>query len=158
MVGSLSPSRTALWRRAISTTTKFCESIGRRRSKFTSCPAPKIRKDPVQLLWTREDDLQHDFYLQYSYHCLSGGLDAQNNIVAWSHRVVSTPIRAVIAPEKLNDSKHVASQELSGADVLPYAALNFRLDYTPGHSGVPRAWWRSVGHSFKAFVTECFVD
>ena len=119
----------------------------------------KEMKDPVQLLWTREDDLQHDFYLQYSYHRLSGGLDAQNNIVAWSHRVVSTPIRAVFdAPEKLNDPKHVASQELSGADVLPYAAMNFRLDYTPVHSGVPRAWWRSVGHSFNAFVTECFVD
>jgi isoquinoline 1-oxidoreductase beta subunit len=119
----------------------------------------KEMKDPVQLLWTREDDLQHDFYLQYSYHRLSGGLDAENNIVAWSHRVVSTPIRAVFdAPEKLNDPKHVASQELSGADVLPYAALNFRLDYTPVHSGVPRAWWRSVGHSFNAFVTECFVD
>lgn len=119
----------------------------------------KEMKDPVQLLWTREDDLQHDFYLQYSYHRLSGGLDAQNNIVAWSHRVISTPIRAVFdAPEKLNDPKHVASQELSGADVLPYAALNFRLDYTPVHSGVPRAWWRSVGHSFNAFVTECFVD
>jgi isoquinoline 1-oxidoreductase subunit beta len=119
----------------------------------------KEMKDPVQLLWTREDDLQHDFYLQYSYHRLSGCLDAQNNILAWSHRVVSTPIRAVFdAPEKLNDPKHVASQELSGADVLPYAALNFRLDYTPVHSGVPRAWWRSVGHSFNAFVTECFVD
>ena len=79
--------------------------------------------------------------------------------MAWSHRVVSTPIRAVFdAPEKLNDPKHVASQELSGADVLPYAALNFRLDYTLVHSGVPRAWWRSVGHSFNAFVTECFVD
>ena len=79
--------------------------------------------------------------------------------MAWSHRVVSTPIRAVFdAPEKLNDPKHVASQELSGADVLPYAALNFRLDYTPVHSGVPRAWWRSVGHSFNAFVTECFID
>jgi isoquinoline 1-oxidoreductase subunit beta len=119
----------------------------------------KEMKDPVQLLWTREDDLQHDFYLQYSYHRLSGGLDAHNNIVAWSHRGVSTPIRAVFdAPEKLNDPKHVASQELSGADVLPYAALNFRLDYAPVHSGVPRAWWRSVGHSFNAFVTECFVD
>lgn len=137
-------------------------SFGRRYQWDYAAEAWQIAnemKDPVQLLWTREDDLQHDFYLQYSYHRLSGGLDAQNNIVAWSHRVVSTPIRAVFdAPEKLNDPKHVASQELSGADVLPYAALNFRLDYTPVYSGVPRAWWRSVGHSFNAFVTECFVD
>ena len=116
-------------------------------------------KQPVQLLWTREDDMQHDFYRQYSYHRLSGGLDARNNIVAWSHRVVSTPIRPVFeAPEKLQDPKHVASQELGGADVLPYAASNVRLDYAPVHSAVPRAWWRSVEHSFNAFATECFVD
>jgi isoquinoline 1-oxidoreductase beta subunit len=103
--------------------------------------------------------MQHDFYRQYSYHRMSGGLDAQGNIVAWCHRVVSTPIRAIFdAPEKLNDPKHVASQELSGADVLPYAASNVRLDYAPVHCAVPRAWWRSVAHSLSAFATECFVD
>jgi len=119
----------------------------------------KEMKQPVQLVWTREDDMQHDFYRQYSYHRLSGALDAQNNIAAWSHRVVSTPIRAIFdSPDKLKDPRHVASQELSGADVLPYAVSNFRLDYVPVQSAVPRAWWRSVGHSFNAFVMECFVD
>jgi isoquinoline 1-oxidoreductase subunit beta len=119
----------------------------------------KEMKQPVQLLWTREDDMQHDFYRQYSYHRLSGGLDARNNIVAWSHRVVSTPIRAVFdPPETLKDPKHVASQELGGADVIPYPVSNFRLDYSPVHSAVPRAWWRSVSYSFNAFATECFVD
>jgi isoquinoline 1-oxidoreductase subunit beta len=116
-------------------------------------------KQPVQLLWTREDDTQHDFYRQYSYHRLSAGLDARGNIVAWSHRVASTPIRATFdSPEKLMDPKHVASQELGGADVLAYAASNFRLDYVPVHCAVPRAWWRSVEHSFNAFATECFID
>jgi len=119
----------------------------------------KEMKQPVQLVWTREDDMQHDFYRQYSYHRLSGALDGQNNIEAWSHRVVSTPIRAIFdSPDKLKDPRHVASQELSGADVLPYAVSNFRLDYVPVQSAVPRAWWRSVGHSFNAFVMECFVD
>jgi isoquinoline 1-oxidoreductase beta subunit len=137
-------------------------SFGRRYQWDYAAEAWQVAKEikkPVQLLWTREDDMQHDFYRQYSYHHLSGGLDAQNNIAAWSHRVVSTPIRAVFdPPERLNDPKHVASQELGGADVLPYAASNFRLDYAPVHSAVPRAWWRSVEHSFNAFVTECFVD
>jgi isoquinoline 1-oxidoreductase beta subunit len=137
-------------------------SFGRRYQWDYAAEAWQVAKEmkkTVQLLWTREDDMQHDFYRQYSYHRLSGGLDAKGNIVAWSHRVVSTPIRAVFdAPEKLNDPKHVALQELGGADVLPYAALNFRLDYAPVHSAVPRAWWRSVEHSFNAFGIECFVD
>jgi isoquinoline 1-oxidoreductase beta subunit len=137
-------------------------SFGRRYQWDYAAEAWQVAKEmkkPVELLWTREDDMQHDFYRQYAYHRLSGALGAKGNIVAWSHRVVSTPIRAVFEPpEKLKDPKHVASQELSGADVLPYAASNFRLDYAPIHSAVPRAWWRSVAHSFNAFATECFVD
>jgi isoquinoline 1-oxidoreductase beta subunit len=138
------------------------ESFGRRYQWDYAAEARQIAKEmkqPVQLLWTPEDDMQHDFYLQHSYHRLSGGLDARNTIVAWSHRVASTPIRPVFdAPEKLKDPKQFASQELSGADVLPCTASNFRLDYAPVQSAVrePGAW--SVGHSFNAFAMECFVD
>jgi isoquinoline 1-oxidoreductase subunit beta len=137
-------------------------SFGRRYQWDYIAEAWQIAKEiekPVQLLWSREDDMQHDFYRQYSYHHLSGGLDTQGNIVGWSHRVTSTPIRAIFdAPETLKDPKVVVSQELGGADVLPYAASNFRLDYTPVYSAVPRAWWRSVSNSFNAFATECFID
>jgi isoquinoline 1-oxidoreductase beta subunit len=137
-------------------------SFGRRYQWDFPAEAWQVAKEikrPVQLLWTREDDMQHDFYRQYSYHRMSGGLDAQGNITAWSHRVVSTPIRAIFdSPEELKDPKHVASQELGGADVLPYAASNFCLDYAPVHSAVPRAWWRSVEHSFNGFAAECFID
>jgi isoquinoline 1-oxidoreductase beta subunit len=121
--------------------------------------AAREMKQPVQLLWTREDDMQHDFYRPYSYHRMSGGLDERGGIVAWSHRIVSTSIRAVFdSPEELKDPKHVASQELGGAGVIPYATENFRLDYAPAQSVVPRAWWRSVESSFNAFAVECFID
>jgi isoquinoline 1-oxidoreductase beta subunit len=137
-------------------------SFGRRYQWDYAAEAWQVAKEmkkPVQLLWTREDDMQRDFYRPYSYHRMSGGLDAQNNIVAWSHRIVSTPIRAVFdPPQTLKDPKHVASQELGGADVIPYPVSNFRLDYSPVHSAVPRAWWRSVAGSFNAFAMECFVD
>lgn len=57
-------------------------------------------KKSVQLLWTREDDIQHDFYREYAYHRMTGGVDQQGSVVAWRHRVVSTPIRPVFdSPE-----------------------------------------------------------
>jgi isoquinoline 1-oxidoreductase subunit beta len=116
-------------------------------------------KQPVQLLWTREDDIQHDFYRPYSHHRLRGGLDADGKITAWSHRVVSTPIRAVFdPPDSLKDPRHVAQQELGGADTLPYGVPNFRLDFAPLHSAVERAWWRSVENGSNAFATESFID
>lgn len=114
-------------------------------------------KGPVQLVWSREDDIQHDFYLQYSYQRLAGGLDDAGNIVAWSHRIVSTPIRAVFdSPELLKDPKDVASYDVTGT--IPYQALHYRSDYAPVLSAVPRAWWRSVSSPFQVFAIECFVD
>jgi len=116
-------------------------------------------KVPVKLLWTREDDMQHDFYRQYCLQRLSGSVDEGGKIVAWTHRMVSTPIRSVFdSAESLKDPKHVASQEVSSDDSLPYEAPHYRLDYTPVQSVVPRAWWRSVSSSLTAFATECFMD
>ena len=117
----------------------------------------KEMKVPVQLLWTREDDMQRDFYLQYSYQHLTGALDSEGNIVAWSQRIVSTPIRAVFdSPELLKDPKHLASYDVN--DTIPYQALHYRSDYSPVLSVVPRAWWRSVSAPFHIFAIECFVD
>lgn len=135
-------------------------SFGRRAQWDYAAEAWQVAREvkkPVQLVWTREDDIQHDFYREYSYHRLLGGLDPQGKIVAWSHRVVSTPIRPVFdSPESLQDPQH--SAEVGGADSLPYFSPNIRLDYAPASSAVPRAWWRSVESSFTAFAVECFVD
>lgn len=137
-------------------------SFGRRYQWDYQAEAWQVAKEmkvPVQLLWSREDDMQHDFYRQYSFHRMTAGLDAQNQLQAWKHRIVSTPIRAVFdSAESLRDPKHVASQEIGGADIPPYAVANFHVDYAPVQSAVPRAWWRSVESSFNAFANECFID
>ena len=135
-------------------------SFGRRYQWDYMVEAWQVAKEvktPVQLVWTREDDIQHGFYRPHSYHKLSAALDGQGGIAAWSHRIVSTPIRTVFdSPERLKDPKRHASQELEGD--LPYAAANYRMDYAPANSVVPRAWWRSVASSFNAFAMECFID
>ena len=137
-------------------------SFGRRAQWDYAGEAWQVAKEvkaPVQLLWTREDDMQHDFYRPYSHHRLTGGLDANGKITAWSHRVFSTPIRAVFdPPDSLKDPRHLAQRELGGADVLPYGVPNFRVDFAPLHSAVGRAWWRSVENGCNAFATESFID
>ncbi len=135
-------------------------SFGRRYQWDYLAEAYQVAKEmkvPVQLVWTREDDMQHDFYLQYSYQRMVGALDGDGSIVAWSHRIVSTPIRAIFdSPELLKDPKHVASQDVSSA--IPYQTLHYRSDYAPVLSIVPRAWWRSVSSPFHVFAIECFMD
>ena len=136
-------------------------SFGRRYQWDYPAEAWQVAKQvnrPVQLLWTREDDMQHDFYRPYSYHRLAGAVNESGNITAWWHRLVSTPIRTVFDPKEMLTPERIASQERGSADLMPYLVPNFRVDFYPVESAVPRAWWRSVSDSFNGVAMECFVD
>jgi len=77
--------------------------------------------------------MQHDFYRQYCLQRLSGSLDEGGKIIAWAHRMVSTPIRSVFdSAESLKDPKQVASQEVPEAP-FPYQVPYYQLDYAPVH-------------------------
>jgi len=112
-----------------------------------------VVRQPVQLVWSREDDIAHCFFRPAACHRMSGALDAQGNPIAWLDRLSSTPIAALFSP-----SAPPERQEIDGADKNGYAIPNFRLEYAPVASGVPRMWWRSVAASFNGFAVECFLD
>jgi len=143
-------------------------SFGRRYQWDYAAEAWQVAKEvrkPVQLMWTREDDMQHDFYRPYNHQRLRAGLDEHGKLVAWSTRVVSTPIAKsnlytgqAESPTALLDPKVVAALEWYGGDPGPYAVANVRLDYAPAESVVPRSWWRGVSASYTTFAKECFVD
>jgi isoquinoline 1-oxidoreductase beta subunit len=110
---------------------------------------------PVQLLWTREDDMQHDFYRPAAMHRLTAALDASGKPIAWLDRMSSVSIGRMWDPP---DKVKPEGSEIGGAVNLPYAFPNLRMEYVDAPSGVPRAWWRSVEHSINGFVIESFVD
>jgi CO/xanthine dehydrogenase Mo-binding subunit len=115
----------------------------------------KVTGKPVMVLWTREDDMQHDFYRPASYHRFWGAVDEKGGIVAWKHFQTSTSIDAMWSEK---GAEHPENSEFGTALFIPYQTPNYRLEYTLAQSGVPRAWWRSVEHSTSGFVVECFVD
>jgi isoquinoline 1-oxidoreductase beta subunit len=113
----------------------------------------KVVGKPVQLVWTREDDMTHDFYRPATCHRMQGAVDAQGRPVAWFHTLASTSIRGYWDPKA-----DAAEGESGGARQMPYAITNVRLEFNGVASAVPRAWWRSVEHSFNGFVVESFID
>jgi isoquinoline 1-oxidoreductase subunit beta len=115
----------------------------------------KVTGKPVMVLWTREDDMQHDFYRPASYHHFSGALDDKGQLAAWKHFQTSTSIEAMWSPK---GEEQPEKSEFATAAFIPYQTPNYRVEYTLAKSGVPRAWWRSVEHSTSGFVVECFVD
>jgi len=115
----------------------------------------KISGKPVMVLWTREDDMQHDFYRPASYHRLEGTLDGEGKLAAWKHFQTSTSIAAKWSQKGADDP---GLGEFGTGATIPYATPNMRIEYTLAHSSAPRAWWRSVEHSSSGFVVESFVD
>jgi isoquinoline 1-oxidoreductase beta subunit len=110
----------------------------------------------VQVVWTREDDIRHGFYRPATLNRLRGALDAEGKIVAWSHHIVGPSILSRVIPGGVRDGIDRTSVE--GAANIPYAFPNIRVEYSLENTQVPVGFWRSVGSSQNAFVTECFLD
>jgi isoquinoline 1-oxidoreductase subunit beta len=109
---------------------------------------------PVKVTWSREDDMQHDYYRMVSHARCTAGLDADGWPVVWSSRVSSPSLLARFAPLKDNfDHRSVES-----LDSVPYAIPNILVDYQLVNTAIPIGFWRSVGASQNGFFLESFID
>ena len=123
--------------------------------------AKQIPGTPVQLIWSREQDIQHDVYRPMAASRFSAALDSNGNITGWLNRIVgqscTAGITARLLPGAASDlMKDKTTSE--GAFDLPYAMPNRRVEHVLAHEPVPVGFWRSVGHSYNAFFAESFID
>lgn len=118
----------------------------------------KAVKAPVKVIWSREDDIRGGYYRPAVYHSIAAGLDAAGNPLAWQHRIVSQSILADMPFGGAVARGGVDGTAVEGAADLPYEIPNLLVDWQRAPGGVPVLWWRSVGHSYNAFVVETFVD
>ena len=134
--------------------------FGRRLEFDMAAQALKIGKQlgtPVKVVWTREEDMQHDMYRPYYYDKISAGLDANGKPVAWQHRIVGSSILARFAPPAFQHGLDPDAVEVA-AD-LPYDLPNQLIDYVRQEPRtVPTAFWRGVGPTRSTFVVESFID
>jgi isoquinoline 1-oxidoreductase subunit beta len=111
----------------------------------------------VKVVWTREEDIQHDMYRPYWFDRISAGLDASGKPVAWNHRFAGSSVIARWLPPAFKNGLDPDSTE--GAIDLVYDLPNFHVEYVRVEPpGIPTAFWRSVGPSHNVFVTESFID
>ncbi|TMH48962.1 MAG: xanthine dehydrogenase family protein molybdopterin-binding subunit [Betaproteobacteria bacterium] len=112
---------------------------------------------PLKVVWTREEDIQHDMYRPYWFDRISAGLDAKGMPVAWNNRFAGASIIARYLPPAFNNGLDPDTTE--GAIDLAYALPNMHVEYARVEPpGIPTAFWRSVGPSHNVFVTESFMD
>ena len=111
---------------------------------------------PVQLLWSREEDMRHDYYRPASVAKMTCGLDADGLPTVWTQRIVCSSIMARVFPPLTWGG--VDGPAVEGATKLPYAIPHRQVEYIEDKTPVPVGFWRSVGHSHNAFYVESFLD
>ncbi|WER47544.1 molybdopterin-dependent oxidoreductase [Cupriavidus sp. WKF15] len=121
--------------------------------------AREVKGRPVQTIWTRSQDMAHDFYRPACVARLRAGLDGEGRLVGWHARsagqaVVPEMLARDFGFPRIPVDKTVAE----GAYDQPYAWPAARVSHTNVELPIPVGFWRSVGHSHQAFFTECFLD
>jgi len=133
---------------------------------------------PVKLVWSREDDMQHDYYRPASFHKLSASLNDEGMLDAWHHKIVSNSIAegfcvellsGVLPPwvpvhisraigKKVGDWSAGVDPSIADGAITPYTTSKKSVGIIHHDPGIPSGFWRSVGHSFNGFVIEGFMD
>lgn len=109
---------------------------------------------PVRLLWTRDEDLSHDYYRSGSVHQLSVIIDRKRQLLGWTQRMASA---SALAHRNVPDNR-LWTSELQ-ADQLPAALVpNYRSDWYALESAMPRGPARGMPHTSNAFAVESFID
>ena len=134
--------------------------FGRRLEVDYVTQAVRIAKQvdgPVKVVWTREEDVQHDVYRPYYYDRMAAGLDAHGKPIAWTHRLVGPSILARWAPPAFRNG--LDGDALDGAVHLQYDIPAIQVEYVRHEEPVVNTgFWRGVGVTHNTFVIESFID
>jgi isoquinoline 1-oxidoreductase beta subunit len=114
-------------------------------------------KKPVQVVWSREDDVRHGFYRPAGYHVLRGGIDRNGHLAAWEHRLFNAS-RGHYLEWAPPNAKNFNPGELSRDDYPVAFGPAFSYGYSTIQSKIPRGQWRAVENSSNVFVVQSFID
>lgn len=112
-------------------------------------------RQPVKMVWTREEDMRAGYYRPLYVHRLKAGLDRTGRLIAWQHRIAG---QSILSGSPFAAPGPIDPTSVEGASTLPYQIPNLSVELHTTHNPVPVQWWRSVGSTHTAFSTECFVD
>ena len=119
--------------------------------------AAKAVKKPVKLLWTREDDMTHDYYRPPARDLVVGAFGNDNRLSAFKLTLVGPSITSRWAPAVVANGA-LDPFAVEAAQNFPYNVPNVQIDYVQQEIGINVGYWRSVSHALNCFVVESFID
>lgn len=113
---------------------------------------------PVKVVWSREEDITHDYYRPMVAARQIAGFDAQGRLVAWRVRVCGSSIAATLSPQWLRDGQDMAMTDGFHDDDMLYDVPNFESGSVMRNTAIPVGFWRGVNLSQNGYFREAFVD
>ena len=110
---------------------------------------------PVKVIWTRDDDIRHDYYRPISHHRLRAGLDAQGQVTTWLHHIAAPSTDSTFLGGEVPDT---GGSEIAGTGLPNGTVPNYLLQQSFLHTAVPRGYWRAVDTNWNHFAVQCFID
>jgi isoquinoline 1-oxidoreductase beta subunit len=138
--------------------TRVGGGFGRRLTNDFIAEAVQLSKTtgkPIKLVWTREDDMRHDFYRPFGHHDLIATLDSERHVTGWAHRLASASKyyrRPDVKPEDM------WTPEIYPDDFPARLLPNVRMEWFAVNSGITRGSWRAPAHTANAFAVQSFLD
>jgi isoquinoline 1-oxidoreductase subunit beta len=119
----------------------------------------RAAKEPVQVVWTRADDMQHGFFQPASLHRMAAGLDKEGRPTVWAHKMTGSLLTEVYPadPKAIRDGGFYRDYSWGVYDV-PYGFPAIETAYVAVESPVPTGPWRAVHSPPATFARECFMD
>jgi isoquinoline 1-oxidoreductase beta subunit len=138
--------------------TRVGGGFGRRLTNDYVAEAAMVSKQtgwPIQLVWSREDDVKNDFYRPGGLHEMRAGVNGDGQVTAWTQRLASG--------SKYYRRPNMPTENLWQAELYPddfprRIVDNVRLEYFHNAIGLPRGSWRAPAHTANAFVIQSFID
>jgi isoquinoline 1-oxidoreductase beta subunit len=113
---------------------------------------------PVKMIWTRDEDVQHDYYRPMVLARQSAGFDRSGNLIGWQVRVCGSSILVGLSPDRLKNGQDIEMMNGFLEEDMAYMVPNFEVGYVMRNTTIPVGFWRGVNHSQNGFFRESFID
>jgi isoquinoline 1-oxidoreductase beta subunit len=149
--------------------TRIGGGFGRRLMSDYAAEAAVVSKaigGPVQVVWSREDDMRHDYYRPAGYHHVRAALDARGQMTAWHHHLITTSRNTYRRGQNPEDTETYGliapvnpdPKKQFDYDFQPTLIPNCRVEYSEALTSLATGAWRAPSHNFNAFVIESVID
>lgn len=113
---------------------------------------------PVKMIWTREEDVQHDYYRPAFVGRHTAGFDDKGRLIGWKTRLCGSSISFGLAQDRLKNGQDLDMMAGFHAEDMVYDVPNIEVGYVMRNTAIPVGFWRGVNHSQNGYIREGFVD